>query len=298
MTLRLRVLAVLGALAAAGFARADAPPAVQDDAHLFNPAAAEQASAQLHDIGAVYGLDFLLQTVEKPPEDVQKQLKGAKDAAQKNKILHAWGEEEAQKAASDAVHILVCKDAVHGWVWTYGCVVVTVPPERRSAKFTDADARTLHDRLKWFTRGDNRAKNDAILLSSVARIRDDLYTNHLPPFPWLPVGGVMAGALGLWGVLALVRLRLRTAAPPEARSPGLFAALLGGMFGGAASHWIYDTLFVASSRFVVVAEPPAPAAPPAPQEAVAVEPTKAERLDFAARDHPTEEPSAPGPARF
>ena len=111
------------------------------------------------------------------------------------------------------------------------------------------------------------------------------------------------GALGLWGVLGLVRLRLRTAAPPEARSPALFAALLGGLFGSAAGHWIYDTLFVAASRSAV-AEPPAPVAPAAPKEAGPVEaaeppaPTPAERLDLAAHDHPIEEPTTSGPARF
>ncbi len=157
--------------------------------------------------------------------------------------------------------------------------------------------------MRWFTRG-NKAKNDAILLSSVAQVRDDLYYMHLPPFPWLGVGAVMAGALGLWGVLGLVRLRLRTGAPPEARSPALFAALLGGLFGSAAGHWIYDTLFVAASRSAAAAEPPEQAAPAAPKEAGPVEaveppaPTPAERLDLAAHDHSTEEPTTPSPARF
>ncbi len=191
---RLRVFAVLGVLAAAACCRADdAPPAVQDDAHLFDEPAARQASEQLHDVGKVYGLDFLLRTVEKPPEEVQKQLKEAKDTVQKDKVLRAWGAEEARKAGGDAVYILVCKDVIQGWVWTYGCVVVTVPPEARTAQFTDADARRLHDRLRWFTRGSNKAKNDAILLSSVAQVRDDLAYNHLPPFPWLEVGGLLAG---------------------------------------------------------------------------------------------------------
>ncbi len=303
---RLSVFAVLGVLAAAVFARADdAPPAVQDDAHLFNEPAARQASEELHKIGNKYGLDFLLKTEEAPPEAVQKQLKEAKDTVQKDQVLRAWGADEARKAGGKAVTILVCKDVIRGWVWTYGCVVVTVPPEARTAQFTEADARRLHDRLRWFTRGSNRAKNDAILLSSVAGVNEDLAYNHLPPFPWLEVGGVLAGALGLWGVLLLVRLRLRAGAPPEPRPAGLFAALLGGMFGGAAGHWIYDTLFVAASRSVVPAEPPAPEAPAAPKATAPAEadeppaPTKAERLDLAARDHPAEEhPTAPGPARY
>ena len=98
---RLRVFAVLGVLAAAACCRADdAPPAVQDDAHLFDEPAARQASEQLHDVGKVYGLDFLLRTVEKPPEEVQKQLKEAKDTVQKDKVLRAWGAEERARPAA------------------------------------------------------------------------------------------------------------------------------------------------------------------------------------------------------
>ena len=328
MTLRrLPVFAVLGVLAAAVCTRADdaPPPAVQDDAHLFDEPAARQADEELRGVGDTYRLTFFLKTVEKPPAEVQKQLKEARDNVTKDKILRDWGKEEAQKDGRKAVYILVCKEAVHGWIWTYGCVVITVPAEARSGQFTDEDAQSLHDRLRWFTRGGDKAKNDAILLSSVDRVRNDLYYNHLPPFPWLGVGGVMAGVFGLWGVLGLARMRLRAAdraaaqqlrkkagqpdadAPPEPPRLGLFHALLGGMFGSVAGHWIYDSLFVAASHAAPPAEEtPIPQSPPAAEaakEAVQVEdaepppPTKAERLDFAARDHPAEEePTAPGPA--
>ena len=261
MTLdRLRVFAVLGALAATAAARADdaAPPAVRDEAGLFDESAARQAAEELHNVGSLYHLHFLLQTVVAPPPEKQEQLKAAKNAVAKDKILRDSGAEEANKAGGDAVFILVCRDAVHGWVWTYGCVVVTVPDTARSDQFSEADARTLRERLRLVHAG-NKAKNDAILLAAVAEVRDDLDYNHRPPFPWLGLGGVMAGVLGVWGVLALVRLRLRSAdaAGPRERS-GLFAALLGGMFGGAAGHWIYDTLFVVASRPKVPAEAAAP----------------------------------------
>ena len=258
-------------------------------------------------MGKLYGLDFFLRTEKEPPPDVQKQLRETKDVAQKDKILHKWGTDEAGKVSDKAVFILICKDVAHGWFGkVYGCVVVVVPDEARSSKFTSLDARILQSRLRWFTQG-NTKKNDAILLAAVDRVRDDLKYNNLPPFPWLAVGGVMAGVLGLWGVLGLVRMRLRAAdrAAPEAQRPGLFAALLGGMFGSAAAHWIYDTLFIAASR-APGADATRLAAMAGPQPAVveknesvqteAAEPTttNSDRLDLAVRDNPTEAaPTAP-----
>ncbi len=307
---RLRLFAVLGVLAAAVAAlRARRRPtcAVRDDAGLFDKEAADEANERLRADVNNYRLDFFLQTVERPPEDVQKQLREAKgNRVREDAILRDWAEQERKNADRNGVFILICKDAVErsflGWKTMYGCVVVDIPPEARSDRFTDADAKTLeHQLLAWFKRG-NTKKNDAALLSAVARIRRDLFYDQLPPFPWLGVGAVMAGALGLWGALALVRLRLH--APSEPGRPGLFAALLGGMFGGVAAHWIYDTLFVAASRSGAPAEP-APEPRPAAEEkkdgvpVEAAEPpplSKDERLDLAARDHPTEEPTASGPA--
>ena len=297
-----RLFAVLAVLAAAVAARADDRRAVQDDAHLFDEATADEANTELLNLGRVYDLKFFLQTVEKPDDDVQKQLREAKgNRKREDEILRDLAKRKRTEEGKDGVYILICKDAVErsflGWKTMYGCVIVDVPDEARNGEFTDADARTLQRQLRWFKRGDVK-RNDAILLSAVARIRQDLFYSHLPPFPWPAVGGVMAGALGLWGVLALVRLRLK--APPESGRPGLFAALLGGMFGGVASHWIYDTLFVAASRTDAPAVP-APAAEEKKGEAPAepAEPppmSKEERLDLRARDHPTEEPTAPDPA--
>jgi hypothetical protein len=123
-----------------------------------------------------------------------------------------------------------------------------------------------------------------------------------PPFPWLAVGGVMAGALALWGVLGVVRLRLQTKTPPaesaDSRQLSLQNGMLGGMFGSVAGHWIYDTLFIAASGSSPLQTTSPAVRGPAANEAAndAVEPTpeqaKAERMNLAARDHVTEdEPS-------
>ena len=167
---------------------------------------------------------------------------------------------------------------------------------------TAVDAKALHDRLVWFTRGQDTAKNDKILWNAVEQVRENLAYNLRPPFPWLPVGGVFLGVLGLWGVLGLVRQRLQGAAVVGAPEPGrliLYGGLLGGMFGTVAGHWIYDSLFVVASRSAapVVAAPIAAAAEAHPTEAGDAEPTAGQRLDLAARDEALEESNTPVPAR-
>ena len=121
-------------------------------------------------------------------------------------------------------------------------------------QFTDADAKRLHDCLKWFTLGTEQGQQRRHPAAPPwPGCATDLAYNQRPPFPWLQVSGVIVGVLGLWGVLgAGARMRLQAglpaAGPPEPRRLALFSGLLGGMFGTAAGHWIYDTLFVAASR--------------------------------------------------
>jgi hypothetical protein len=313
MTLpRLLWIAVPGVFfAAAGVRADDAPlPAVRDEAGLFSPEAARQASTDLDGIKDIFKLSLIIETAAAPPDDVRNQLKDAKKDAEKEAILRAWAK-RADAAGRESVHVLICEDVARGWFGkVYGSVMVTVPAGVRSSEFTDGDARAIHDQLRWLTSEKNKAKNDAILLTAVSRLRENLRHKAEPAFPWLGMGAVVAVVLGLWGVLALVRLRLRTAAPPEPQRIGLFHALLGGMFGSVAASWIYDSLFVAASRAAAPAEeaPPAPALqpaaaetaePPAPVDAEPGPTTTAERLDLAVHDHPAEEaPAASGPARF
>lgn len=286
---RLPLLAAVGVFAVAVAARAgdDLPTAaVRDEARLFSPEARRKADEEIADIKKVYRLDFVLETASAAPEDVKKQLLVAKTNAQKTQILHAWGARRAEAAGSDGVYVLVCKDVVHGWFGReYGCVVVVVAPEALGRAITAVDAKALHDRLVWFTRGQDTAKNDKILRNAVEQVREDLAYNLRPPFPWLPVGGVLLSVVGLWGVLGLARQRLQGAAvgPTEPGRLVLYGGLLGGMFGTVAGHWIYDSLFVAASR----SAPPAAALtepPPADAENAESAPSAGERLDLAARD--------------
>ncbi len=257
----------LGVFAVAVAARAedDRPTAaVWDEAQLFSPEARQKADEELAEITKNYHLDFLLETVASPPDEVKKQLQAAKTNAQKSQILQAWGARRAEDAGSDGVYVLVCRDVTRGWFGReYGCVVVVVAPEALGRAITAVDAKALHDRLVWFTRGQDTARNDKILHNAVAHVREDLAYNLRPPFPWLQVSGVLLSVLGLWGVLGLVRQRMQGAAvagPPEPGRLVLYGGLLGGMFGAVAGHWIYDSLFVVASRSRRLPRKPAPAA--------------------------------------
>ena len=189
---------------------------------------------------------------------------------------------------------------MRGWFGrVYGCVVVVVAPEALGRAITAVDAKALHDRLVWF-RSQDTAKNDKILLNAVEQVHEDAAYNLRPPFPWLQVSGVLLGVLGLWGVLGLVRRRMRgtsVAGPPETGRLVLYGGLLGGMFGTVAGHWIYDSLFVAASRSAVPVAASAPEPPPAEAGDAEPAPTAAERLDLAARDGAMEESKTPVEAR-
>ena len=132
-------------------------------------------------------------------------------------------------------------------------------PKPSDGTFTAVDAKSTSLPLLATMRAGPRygAQRDKNCWNAVVQIREARAYNLRPPFPWLQVGGVLVGVLGLWGVLGLVRRRLRDLRRGRSE-PGrlvLVGALLGGMFGTAAGHWIYDSLFVAASRSAAPLEP-------------------------------------------
>ena len=220
---RLPLLAVLGVFVVAVSARAgdDRPTAaVRDEARLFSPEARQKADEEIADIKKVYHLDFILETASAAPEEVKKQLQTAKTNAQKTQILQAWGatgrsrrfgrrlrpglQGRRSRLVRPGVRLRRCGGRA----------------EALGRAITAVDAKALHDRLVWFTRGQDTAKNDKILHNAVEQVREDLSYNLRPPFPWLPVGGVFLSVLGLWGILGLVRQRLQGAPSRGRRSRG------------------------------------------------------------------------------
>jgi hypothetical protein len=272
------LLAVVGACAVG-----DGPaPAVRDEAELFSHEARQKADEEIADLRDVYHLDIVVETAVMPPEELHKKIAGMKPA-HAAPLLRSWAVDRADQQATKGVYILICKAP--------GDVEVVVSPDALQQDFTGYDAKRLHSLLRTMKTGPSHvAQRDKRLLEAVAQIREAVRYNLRPSFPWLPVSGVLAGVLGLFGVLSLVRRRLRAAEPPEPLRLNLFNALLGGMFGTVAAHWIIDTLFVAASRTSAPLEEgrlrlPSMQATPAVSEAV--EPatvSQPDRLDLAARD--------------
>jgi hypothetical protein len=280
------LLAVVGAITVG-----DGPaPAVRDQAGLFSAETRQKADEEIGFLQDVYHLDIVVETVVAPPEELRKQIAGMKPA-HAAPLLRAWAAERADQESIKGVYILMCKAP--------GDVEVVVSPEALQQDFTAYDAKRLHSLLRAMKVGPAQvAQRDKKLLAAVVQIREAVRYNLRPPFPWLQVSGVLAGVLGLWGVLSLARRRLRTAEPPEPLRLNLFNALLGGMFGTVAAHWIIDTLFVAASRSAAPLEEvrlrlPSMQTTPAVTEAVEPPPeAQPDRLDLAARDEPT------APTRF
>ena len=313
MTLpRFFLFAVLSVAANAAVARADREPqaAIRDEAGLFSPEALQKANERIAELRKTYQLNLVVETVVAPPEEVQKQLQAVKDTSQKEHCLNTWGEEKAQALGVDGVYVLICKEAIHGWFGkVYGYPIVIVQPGAQALGFGAHETRWLQYRLKAMSsRPDKEKDRDAKLLAALTQMREEVQVN-LRPFPWATVGGLMAGALGVWGVLGLVRMRLQaaapTAGPAEPRRLGLYNGLLGGMFGNVAGYWIYDTLFIASSASAAseAAAAPPTQAPPMDGAGEAVEPTpeqaRADRMDLNAHEHAVEdEPSTGSPSQF
>jgi hypothetical protein len=285
------LLAGLGLSAAAdGLA-----PAVRDEAGLFSAETRQKADEEIASLQDVYHLDIVIETAAAPPEELRQKLVGMK-SARAAPLLRAWAETQANQAINKGVYVWICKEP--------GDVEVVVSPEALRQDFTVYDVNRLRSLLKNMNRGPSRiAQRDKKLLEAVVQMREAVRYNQRPPFPWLAVSGVLVGVLGLWGVLSLVRGRLRAAEPPEPLRLNLLNALRGGMFGTVAGHWIIDTLFVAASRSSVPLEQgqlrlPVVQPPSTVSDDEAAPESQPNRLDLAAHDEPVDEQTSAAPTRF
>jgi hypothetical protein len=256
-------------------------PAVRDEANLFSPDARQKADQEIAALRDVYHFDLVIETAAAPPAELHKKITGMRPA-QAAPLLRAWAETQANQTINKGAYVWICEEP--------GDVEVVVSPEALQQEFTSYDANRLRSLLKNMNRRPNRvAQRDKRLFEAAAQTREAIRYNLRPAFPWLPVGGVLVGVAGLWGVLSIVRSRLCATQPPEPPRLNLVNAMRGGMFGTAAGHWIIDTLFVAASRSSAPVEEGQvrlPSVPPPPAEGDGDAPlaTQQDRLDLAARD--------------
>jgi hypothetical protein len=266
----------------------DAVAPVRDDAHLFTEEGVKKAGDLIREIETIYKLDVVVDTVAAPPTDQQKLFKN-KNTAQVAAFFQTWARERAADAKINGIYVLICKDPVFVEATTW-------PEDAHAARFTPADQKQVRALLLKLNKDPKKAAdNDRLLLEALRDTRKALLDNLSPPpqsFSWLAVGGVIVGLLGLWGVLAVVRMRMQAAHPAadgDAGRTGLFPGLLGGLFGTTAGHWIYDTLLLGGAHG---ATPPArvevAAAPPPEGDADAGREVQVEDADETETSTPAE----------
>ncbi len=234
---------------------------VLDEAGIFSPAAVTAAREKVHQIRREYHCDVLIDTVSRPPAaDWSKATSWS--GRKRADYFHGWARERSQQLGVEGIHVLICKQPRH--------VAVVVWPERLEEQFNQKDCTDIE---RLLTRQLLRSP-DETLLTALDRVRTDLEARRQPEpraLPLGPVGVFIAGAVGLWLLLALVRLWLRKPVPfaltgsPE--TVRLTAGLLAGMFGNPAAFWITDRLFpqerIANRRDIVPEDAPTEPTPAA-----------------------------------
>jgi hypothetical protein len=205
-----------------------ADDAVFDEAGLYSRAALAAARDTIRQIRKEYHCAVLVETVSHAPPGQSADLD-----------FHNWAKERSRQFNVEGIYILLCKQPRR-------VAVVVWPEEHMGAKFTPAD-RAGVERLitrSWFRSQDRR------LSAALDRVRADLEAHRQvePQSVALgPLTAFIASAVGVWLVLALVRLWWRKPDPfsftGQPESVRLTAGLLAGMFGNPVTHWITDRLF-------------------------------------------------------
>jgi hypothetical protein len=109
--------------------------------------------------------------------------------------------------------------------------------------------------------------NDKGLLAAVDFVEAKLIDNRpIELGNWMFGMGAMAGLLGVWMVLGMVRLRLRRTTPADAEvhdadDSGRSIAVLGGGIGAVCGEWLFGTVHSAGRSVAQTVGPPAQAPP-------------------------------------
>ena len=278
-----RVLAVICLACLTNVTRAEErPSAIRDEAGLFRPDAVAQAELQIELIRLNYGRNVFVDTVQSasPHKWHWKWFLGTREV---NRMLQEQAEKRADASGADGIYVVICNDprAVH----------VVVRPADDPA-FTLHDAETLRRSIARLPR--NTSPNEA-LYAVVRQVQNILRasatrgqsTSVVSEFV---LAGVLAGGIGLWLVLGLIRYKMRArradALPEETAEERVRRrpALMGAMFGLPAGHWIYDKLYPPPGQAAAglpLREPPAEAEGGATEKGEADGPPADERIEDA-----------------
>ena len=108
-----------------------ATPRVNDEAHLFSPAAVENANRRLQDIQRDFHKDLCIDTVPRVPADLQQSLQSEGKAA----FFNRWASGRAKEAQVHGIYILLCMAPGH--------LEIVQDPATQHRGFSDAERDQL-----------------------------------------------------------------------------------------------------------------------------------------------------------
>lgn len=218
---------------------------VDDKAKLFKPDTVDQAKSKILHIKDLYAFGVFLETLDKLPE---KDLKKINSAGNPGRAFQEWAEERARQAKVDGLYIVLSKDARHH----NSAVVVSPASQKEFFKPRHVDNLRKQFASEQFTRQPNQ-----VLLEALDGINNTLHASRESPksMPWSLIITILLICIGVWVAFGAIRaLRNDSRDAHQAQSRGephtrtrMMPALLGGMFGNIAGHWLYDTIFRAGS---------------------------------------------------
>jgi hypothetical protein len=254
----LLALCLLGSFPAS--VRAKEPPSgIKDGGKRFRAQTVAQANEKIRALQTKTDLELFIETVDSLHESQRRRnwFLSKFRSLNENKILDRQARKRAEEAGVRGVYVVTSADPPDVRVVTW--------PAEYERSFNDQKREQLR---KFLARrlGKDRDE-DAALLEAIDEFQR-LVESPAPPegISSLTLALLVAGFLGVWVLLLLLRVRLVTE-PLDYRP-----ALLGAMFGVIPGFWVYDKLFQMIRAAPGKLEPILPPAqeeivpPPEPQE--------------------------------
>jgi uncharacterized protein len=234
---------------------------VKDEAHLFDLKTLQQADERLLELWRKSRLYVVIEAVDTVPREDQGKIRNSRDAKH---YFAVWAAQRAKDLRVVGLYVLICRHPGH--------VEVIAWPKEYEGEYNSGDCERLR---RTFVNHKPKGDNNKALLALVDEVRRLVDEKQAPPspFPWTMVLSIVLGILGIWLLLALVRMRVNAvqAEGIDERHRGLMPGLLGGLFGTVAGHWIYDTIFQRGG-----AKPPEKTEPALPAAEKPAEPAREE----------------------
>jgi hypothetical protein len=227
---------------------------ITDDAGLFRAETLSQAETRIQQIREQTGKQVAVWTIKELPKERAAKI-NLDDAGQRKELFEELVREHIKKLDLQGVHLLVCQDPPH--------IGITVT-EDTEALFGKWYREHLKGRMIGKFQPDNPDQHlfkalrnklrsgpnpNAGLLEALDYVGTKLDYNRPIDQTNLYLGLViMAGMIGAWVFLGMVRARLRKRGPAsagvhDADDSGRSIAVLGGGIGAVSGQWLVNRLF-------------------------------------------------------